>query len=89
MVEAAGVAFQQSQVMHGIEEVLLSSPMPTVTSDQPVIEDQPHFIDGGDDRDITIRILRRYRIAVGIEPDQGQRIGAGLAETARLEGLLG
>ena len=74
--------------MHRIEEELFPPPVPPVTGDQPILEDQPHLIDGGGDRDLTIRILRRYRIAVGVESDQRQRIGIRLAEAARLEGLL-
>ena len=89
VIEAARLAFQQRQIVDRLKECPLALPAPGVPSHEPVLVDQPDFLDRGHHHQLAMGVLHGNRIVVGIEPNQRLRVGRCVVNTPGLEGLLG
>jgi hypothetical protein len=56
-----------------------------VPGDQPVFVNDPHLGHRADHRHGPVRICRRHRIGIGVEPDQRERIGRHVGRPTGLE----
>lgn len=81
VIEPTRLTFQQSQIMHRVEDRLPATPMTRMTGHQLVVTDQSYFIDRGHDRDLTMRVLSWHRVVVGLKSYQRQRSGIRMIDT--------
>ena len=65
-------AFQQCQIMQRFVMKLLFTTVAFVSGNQSILEDQTHFINGPNDRDLPMCILRWHRVTVPVKANQLQ-----------------
>jgi hypothetical protein len=85
MVEAARLAFQERQVVYGLEKYLLSTPTPGVPGKKTVLVDEANLIDRGDDDHLPVGVANGDGVVVGLESHERLRIDSAVGHTPGLE----
>ena len=71
MIEAAGLAFEERQLVHWLEKGLLSIPAPRVPSKKTVLVDEANLVDRGDDDHLPVGVADGNGVVVGLESHKG------------------
>ena len=80
---------QEGQVVNRVVGHLLAVPVAAVARHDAVTEDDTDGVDRADDRDSVVGVRGGYRVVVGVEPDQGERVDAPLLDPGGHERLAG
>ena len=89
VIEGPGLAFQEGQVVAGIEGDLLFGPTTLVAGHHLGADHDPHLVDAAQHGDLVMGPCRRHRVVVAVETHEGERVGTGVLDPPRVEGLVG
>ncbi len=73
--------------MHWIKDMLLSSPMSSMASNELALEDKPDLVNAGHHREMSMGIFYGDRVAIGVESNQRQRVGGHLGHSSCVKRL--
>ena len=77
VIQGAGLAFQQRQIMQRLKTDLLLLPDPLMSRHLLPLHIQPHLLPVAFHHHRTMRPLHRHRVVVAVKPHQRQRVDGG------------